>query len=61
MGAKLLSLAGVSEGMIYRCEKGTNQISFQVFIKIVLALKLDIAKVISINISQQDRSNSQYD
>lgn len=55
MGVSTLSsLAGVSEGVIYRYEKGTNQISFPVFIKIALALKLDISKVISININQQE-------
>lgn len=50
----LSSLAGVSESVIYRYERGANQISFAVFIKVALALKLDIAKVISINISQQE-------
>ncbi len=52
----LSSLAGVSDSVIYRYERGSNQISLQVFIKIALALKLDIAKVISINTSQKEET-----
>lgn len=50
----LSSLSGVSDSVIYRYERGSNNISLQVFVKIALALKLDIAKVISINISQKE-------
>ncbi len=52
----LSSLAGVSDSVIYRYERGSNQISLQVFIKIALALNLDIAKVISINTSQKEET-----
>lgn len=52
----LSSLAGVSDSVIYRYERGSNQISLQVLIKIALALNLDIAKVISINTSQKEET-----
>lgn len=49
--SNLSKLSHVSESIIYRYERGvnSNSIDLQVLIKIVLALKLDIAKVISIN------------
>ena len=52
----LSALAGVSDSVIYRYERGATQISLQVFIKIALALNLDIAKVISINTSQKEET-----
>lgn len=47
--SNLSKLSHVSESTIYRYERGGNSIELQVLIKIVPALKLDIAKVISIN------------
>lgn len=52
----LSSLSGVSDSVIYRYERGANQISLQVLIKIASALKLDIAKVIPINTSQKEET-----
>ena len=54
--ATLSELSGINNSIIYRYEKGTNQVSLQVLIKIALALKLDIAKVIPINTSQKEET-----
>ena len=41
--ATLSKLSSINNSIIYRYEKGTNQVSLQVLIKIASALKLDIA------------------
>ncbi len=54
--ATLSELSSINNSIIYRYEKGTNQVSLQVLIKIASALKLDIAKMIPINTSQKEET-----
>lgn len=52
----LSKLSGINNSIIYRYEKGTNQVSLQVLIKVASVLKLDIAKIISINTTQKEET-----
>lgn len=56
--SNLSKLSHVSESTIYRYERGVNSIELQILIKVVPALKLDIAKVISINASTKEETET---